>query len=238
MRQTKIGLATASMVMSLTLSACGTQGAEPRPPHDTTSAAQTEPLSQTDLDRAALTAADVQGYEVQRAVASPAVSRKTAEPASCAPVMHAVGGSSGAAATARIARHVFPKEHGAPSAQLTLSSYDLPTARAVMEDLRTSAKACATYKDVLVDFTYKDVNLGPSPSYGDESLSLTLTQLASTGPSDPPVRVPYAVVAVREGTTVAMFTTFTHSGGDGASGPAAVPEAIVEAQVGKLADGG
>ncbi|MFE2263364.1 hypothetical protein [Streptomyces griseosporeus] len=238
MRQTNIGLATAAMVMSLTLSACGTPGDEPPPPQDTTLTTQSAPLSQTDLDRVALTAVDAQGYEVQRAVASPAVSRKTAEPASCAPVMHAVGGSSGTAATARIARHVFPKEHEAPSAQLTLSSYDLPTARAVMEDLRTSAKACDTYQDVLVDFAYEDVNLGPSPSYGDESISLTLTQLASTGPSDPPVRVPYAVVAVRKGTTVAMLTTFTHPGHGGASDPAAVPKAIIEAQVGKLGDGG
>ncbi|MFB7241833.1 hypothetical protein ACFCYX_05075 [Streptomyces populi] len=50
-----------------------------------------------------------------------------------------------------------------------------------------------------------------------------------------PVRVPCAVVAVRQGARVAMFFTFYDPSRPWGKGPAVVPDAVVEAQLGKPA---
>ncbi|KND36058.1 hypothetical protein [Streptomyces acidiscabies] len=194
---------------------------------------QDKPLGETDLERATITGADLVGYKVERATAATFASRKTAHPTECAPAMQAVGGSSGFAAIARTARMIFPKEHGS-SAQMTLSSHSPGDARQVIDALRTAAERCKTFKDILVDFDYDGVQLQPDPGYGDESVSLRLTQLASYGEGDEPVRVPHAVVAVRQGATVAMFTTFNRPSGSNGKAPAGVPKAIIKAQLDKL----
>ncbi|CAM5451178.1 hypothetical protein [Streptomyces canus] len=189
-------------------------------------------MSKADLERATITGADLGGYEVERALAATFASHKTADPAECAPAMQAVGGSSGFAATARIARIISSKEHG-PGAHMTLSSHSPGQAKQVLDVLRTAAERCKTFKDVLVDFDYDAVQLRPDPGYGDESVSLRLTQLASFE-GEEPVRVPYAVVAVRQGATVAMFTNFNRPNGPNDKEPADVPNAIIKAQLNKL----
>ncbi|WP_143145061.1 hypothetical protein [Streptomyces humi] len=216
---------------SLTLAACGA-GAPGKTGAAGTSGADAKPLSEADLVRATVTGTDLDGYEVQRDLASTSASRKTADPSSCAPAVQAVGGSSGFAATARTARIISSKDHG-PSAHLTLSSHGSGDAERVIDALRTAAERCRTFKDVLVDFDYDGVEVRSDPGYGDESVSLRLTQLAG-GADEEPVRVPYAVVAVRQGATVAMFTTFNRPQGKGAAEPAAVPEAVIRAQLAKL----
>ncbi|MEU2427262.1 hypothetical protein ABZ619_40740 [Streptomyces sp. NPDC007851] len=190
-------------------------------------------LSKAELERATVTATDLDGYEVQRDLASTSASHKTADPSSCAPAMQAVGGSSGFAATARTARIVFSKKHG-PSAHLTLSSHSPQDAERVIDALRTAAERCKTFKDVQVDFDYDGVQVRSGPGYGDESVSLRLTQLVAGGADEESVRVPYAVVAVRQGATVAMFTTFNRPKGQQAADPAVVPDAVVRAQLTKL----
>ncbi|MFF7985636.1 hypothetical protein ACFZDK_42090 [Streptomyces sp. NPDC007901] len=208
------------------LAACGAG-------QDAQEGASAKPLSKAALEQAALTGTDLDGYEVQRDLAATSASRKTAEPAECAPAVQAVGGSSGFAATARTARIVFSKAHG-PSAHLTLSSHGSGEAERVIDALRTAAERCKTFKDVLVDFDYDEVQVRPDPGYGDESVSLRLTQLAAGSADEEPVRVPYAVVAVRQGATVAMFTTFNLPSGPRGQEPAAVPEAVIRAQLKKL----
>lgn len=236
-RQSRVGMAIAVLVAFSTVAGCGSdsdQGsAGPASQKTSTAAEQKKPLSKADLERAAITAADLDGYEVQRALAATFASRKTAAPAECAPVMRAVGGSSGFAATARIARFVFSKKH-APGAAMTLSSHSLPDAERVMDELRAAAKQCKTFKDIQVGFDYDAVQVQPDPAYGDESLSLRLSQLASGTKDEKPVRVPYAVVAVRQGTTVAMFTTFNLPTGPRGKEPAVVPDAIIKAQLNQL----
>lgn len=225
----------AMLMTSLALAGCGTgQGSRTDAASEPTgtSGVQDKPLSNTDLERATITGADLGGYEVERALAATFASRKTADPAECAPVMHAVGGSSGFAATARIARSIFPKDHG-PGAHMTLSSHSPRDAEQVIDALRTAAERCKTFKDILVDFDYDAVQLRPDPGYGDESVSLRLTQLASFE-GEEPVRVPYAVVAVRQGATVAMFTNFHRPDGPKDKEPADVPNAIIKAQLNKL----
>jgi hypothetical protein len=224
------------LMTSLVLGGCGTgqgsrAGAASEPTG--TSGVQDKPLSKAALERATITGTDVVGYEVQRDIAATFASHKTADPAKCAPAMQAVGGSSGFAASARIARFIFPKERGS-SAHMTLSSHSPGDARQVIDELRTAAEGCKTFKDILVDFDYDAVQLQPDPGYGDESVSLRLTQLASFSEGEEPVRVPYAVVAVRQGATVAMFTNFKRPSGPKDKEPAAVPKAIIKAQLNKL----
>ncbi|MEU0414034.1 hypothetical protein ABZ307_40500 [Streptomyces griseorubiginosus] len=123
---------------SLAIAGCGTgqgSGTDAASERTGASGVQAKPLSEADLERATITDADLGGYEVERALVAAFASRKTADPAECAPVMQAVGGSSGFAATARIAQR------------------------------------------------------------------------------EEPVRVPYAVVAVRQGATLAMFTNFHRPNG-------------------------
>lgn len=237
-RQSRVGMAIAVLMVCSTVAACGSDSDQGSPagsasPRTSTAAEQRKPLGKADLEQAAITAADLDGYEVQRALAATFASRKTAAPAECAPVMRAVGGSSGLAATARVARFVFSKKHG-PGAAMTLSSHSLPDAERVIGELRAAAKQCKTFKDIQVGFDYDAVQVQPDPGYGDESVSLRLTQLASGAKGEKPVRVPYAVVAVRQGTTVAMFTTFNLPTGPRGKEPAAVPDAVVKAQLNRL----
>ncbi|WP_406007062.1 hypothetical protein OG440_13355 [Streptomyces sp. NBC_00637] len=220
----------------LALAGCGTgQGSRTGAAADATgtSGVQDKPLTEADLERATITGADLGGYEVERDVAATPASHKTADPAECAPVMQAVGGSSGFAANARVARIISPKERGS-GAHMTLSSHSPGDAKQVIDALRTAVDRCKTFKDILVDFDYDAVQLEPDPAYGDESVSLRLTQLASFSEGEEPVRVPYAVVAVRQGATVVMFTNFNRPSGSKDTEPAGIPEAIVKAQLNKL----
>ncbi|MGW1874660.1 hypothetical protein [Streptomyces sp. NPDC001975] len=198
-----------------------------------TAGADDKPLGKADLERAAITDTDLDGYEVEQTLAAPGASHRTADPAECAPVVQALGGSSGFTATARIGRMIFSKEHS-PGATMILASHSAGDATRVIDALRTAAKRCKTFKDIGVGFRYDEAVLQPDPGYGDESLSLRLTQLAAFSEDDEPIRVPYAVVAVRQGATVAMFCEFNRPRGSEGKGPAAVPEEIIRTQLNKL----
>ncbi|WP_164319920.1 hypothetical protein [Streptomyces sp. SID12501] len=200
-----------------------------------TAGAEDKPLGKADLERVAITDADLDGYEVEQTLAAPMASRRTADPAECAPVVQATGGSSGFVATARIGRTMFPKEHG-PGTSMILASHSSGDAARVIDALRTAAERCKTFLDIGVGFRYDEVALQPDPGYGDESVSLRLTQLAAFDEDDEPVRVPYAVVAVRQGSTVTMFYTFNRPGAVRAKGPAVVPEEIIRTQLDKISN--
>ncbi|MET9407378.1 hypothetical protein ABZX90_16690 [Streptomyces sp. NPDC002935] len=192
-----------------------------------------KPLSKGELERAAISAKDLDGYEVNPALATTPASHKTADPAACTPVVQALGGSSGFKATARVGRMIFSKKHG-PGASMILSSHGAGDAVRVIDAFRTAAKKCTTFKDVLVDFRYSEAELQPDPGYGDESVSLRLTQLAAVDEDEEPVRVPYTVLAVRQGATVAMLYAINRPGGPQGEGPAVIPAAIVRTQLAKL----
>ncbi|MFH0178446.1 hypothetical protein [Streptomyces cacaoi] len=198
-----------------------------------TAGAEDKPLGKADLERVAITNTDLDGYEVEQILAAPSASHRTADPAECAPVVQATGGSSGFTATARIGRMMSPKEHG-PGTSMILASHSDGDAARVIDALRTAAKRCKTFLDIGVGFRYDDVALQPDPGYGDESVSLRLTQLAADSEDDEPIRVPYAVVAVRQGATVAMFYEFDRPGGTRGEDPAVVPEEIIRTQLNKL----
>lgn len=235
-RQARVGIAIAMLMTSSTLTACGSgQGSRAGAASEETRTAgvQAKPLSKADLERAAVTDTDLDGYEVNRTLAAASASRRTADPAACAPVAQALGGSSGFRAIARVGRVIFSKKHG-PGASMILSSHSAGDAIRVIDAFRTAAKRCETFKDVGVDFRYDEAELQPDPDYGDESVSLRLTQLAADSEDEEPVRVPFAVVAVRQGTTVAMFYEFNLPRGPRGKDPAVVPEAIIRTQLNKL----
>ncbi|MFF1719818.1 hypothetical protein [Streptomyces sviceus] len=190
-------------------------------------------MGKADLERVAITNTDLGGYDVEQILAAPSASHRTADPAECAPVVQATGGSSGFTATARIGRMMSPKEDG-PGTSMILASHSAGDAARVIDALRTAAKRCKTFLDVGVGFRYDEVDIQPDPGYGDESVSLRLTQLAAASADDEPVRVPYAVVAVRQGATVAMFYEFNRPRGTGDAEAAVVPEEIVRTQLNKL----
>ncbi|WP_371669471.1 hypothetical protein OG985_18470 [Streptomyces sp. NBC_00289] len=220
----------------LSLVACGSgQGSQDGGASDEGKAAhvQGKPLSKADLEQAAITGTDLDDYEVERQLATSPASTRTAEPADCTPVAQALGGSSGFAAVARTGRLVSPKRHG-HGVSMILSSYRAQDAALVIQAFRTAAKRCETFKDVRAEFRYDEAALQPDPGYGDESVSLRLTQLAADTENEEPVRVPYTVMAVRRGATVAMFTEFESPRASGGKAAAVVPEVIVKTQLNKL----
>ncbi|WP_369245061.1 hypothetical protein [Streptomyces sp. R41] len=235
-RQSRVGMAVAMLMTFFPLPACGS-GQGPREgaaaEETRTAGAQAKPLSKADLERATITDTDLGGYEVNRILAAPSASHRTADPAECTPVVQALGGSSGFTATARTGRMISSKQHG-PGASMILSSHSAGDAARVIDAFRTAAKRCETFKDIRADFRYGDAELQPDPGYGDESVSLRLTQLAADSEDEEPIRVPFAVVAVRQGTTVAMFYEFNLPAGPRGKDPAVVPEAIIRAQLNKL----
>lgn len=239
-RRSRLGRAaanlTAALTAALTLAACGSSS-------DATEAAavpQGSPLSAAELERATVTAADLDGYEIEKALTATSASRRTADPSECDPVVHALGGSSGFTAVARVGRMITKKEGGEEGhdagATMILSSHSGEDAVAVLDELRTAAEQCETFKDLSTDFPYENTELQPTSDsdsdYGDESVSVRLTQVIADG--EDPIRVPFTVLAVRQGTTVAMFYDFNRPRGSGEPEPATIPDEIVRAQLSKL----
>jgi len=234
-RRSRLSLSIAMLMMVSALAACGS-GAddEPaRPKAKNTSGPGARTLSKAELERAAVSASDLGDYEVQPTLTATYASRKKADPDACAPVMQAVGGSSGYAATARVGRTVLPKKQSS-GAEVILSSHSAADAVRVMEALRTAVEECETFTDITADFAYEEVEGRSDAGYGDESVSLGMKQLVPAGEYGDGARVPYAVVAVRQGATVAMFRTFNNPSRPGGKKAAVVPETIIKAQLKKI----
>lgn len=232
--QSRVGVSLVALTALVALCACESGGDDARPEASESVRVQAKSLSAAELEQAVVTATDLDGYEVEKVLTATPASRRTAEPAECAPVVQALGGSSGVAAVARVGRMISAKKDRATGASMILSSHSGEDAVRVIRDLRTAAERCGTFKDVTVDFRYDDVEVRPDPHYGDESVSLRLTQLAALSEDEEPVRVPYAVLAVRQGATVAVFTESNLPEKTGETDPAVIPEAIVRAQLEKL----
>ncbi|WP_405723832.1 hypothetical protein OG607_16145 [Streptomyces sp. NBC_01537] len=192
--------------------------------------------SQAGLEKAVITGKDVTGYTVYPTPGTPreAGSRET-EPAACAPIDTTLGRPGGTyAPTARVLAMISPKAHG-PGANMTVASYRAGDAPEVVDEIRTAAGRCAAFKDLLVDFDYENVETRPGPGYGDNFVSLRLTQvLPGKGTDGKVTKVSYAVVAASVGTAVALFYSFNAMD----KGQATVPDALVKAQLAKLAEQG
>ncbi|MET9496335.1 hypothetical protein [Streptomyces sp. NPDC006552] len=183
-----------------------------------------EPLSKAQLGRAVLTGADVKGYRVGKVSDDemPDVS-VPADPAVCQPLadMFLLGSEPGA--EARAARSVTSlTETDATVVQVGLLAYEEADAEKVLAGLRTASEKCDAYEHT--DYKYSGVGPRKAPALGDEAVSY-----AMTGKIDGET-IPMTYVVVRSGSTLAAFSGMNVLDAK----RAAVPDAIVEAQVAKV----
>ncbi|GAA3807331.1 hypothetical protein GCM10023083_47930 [Streptomyces phyllanthi] len=154
-----------------------------------------------------------------------------AEPVECRAISLTLGQSSSSyAANARINR-MFSRKGAGAGAVMTLASHKIGDAKRVVQEFSTAAEKCTAFKDGKRSF--EDVDVQPDPGYGDESVSLRLVEVVSDS-DGPPIRVPHAVVVVREGATVAMFHSSRRPNGSDDKNPAGIPDELVKAQVEKI----
>ncbi|MEU6705445.1 hypothetical protein [Streptomyces wuyuanensis] len=115
---------------------------------------------------------------------------------------------------------------------MSLASHNVADAGKVVDAVRTAAGKCAGFQEDGVLWSYTDVRAVPGPAYGDESVSVKLTQVVPVGGGDTR-QVPFAIVVARKGGVVATFYSFSVHRGESAAG-VSVPEAILKAQMSKL----
>ncbi len=162
-------------------------------------------------------------------------SERRAEPVECSAIAQTLGRSSSAyAANARINRQ-YSGKGTRPGVVMTLASHKISDAKRVVREFRTAADKCTAFKEGRS--SYGDVDVQPDPVYGDESASLRLVEVASY-PDGEKIRVPHAVVVLRQGTTVAMFHNFERPKASDGKKPTGIPDELVEAQVKKIREFG
>ncbi|MDT0571072.1 hypothetical protein RM704_27025 [Streptomyces sp. DSM 3412] len=114
---------------------------------------------------------------------------------------------------------------------MTLASHRLGDAKAAVREFRRAAESCTAFKEGRR--SYADVKVQRDSVHGDESVSLRLVEVVSY-PDGVRIRVPHAVVVLREGTTVAMFHNFVRPNASDGKKPAVIPDELVTAQVKKI----
>ncbi|MEU2113896.1 hypothetical protein [Streptomyces sp. NPDC019507] len=113
---------------------------------------------------------------------------------------------------------------------MSLASHNVADAGKVVDAVRTAAGKCAGFREEGGLWSYTDVRAVPGPVYGDESVSVKLTQIVPIGDGETR-QVPFAIVVARKGGVVATFYSFSARRGE--SG-VSVPETILKAQMSKL----
>lgn len=209
-----------------------------------------KPLTAAELEKAALTQADVKSGKVVEKVpaADNVVQEKvTTDKAACAPLAYLQAGSyvGKPAATVKREWRGDPKKPAAgatdeekflagmdaPQVLVTLASYENGGAEQAMKDLNTAATSCAG------GFTFtvggeKNENLKvektTAPQGGDEALAVT-----TMGQIDKDLTAPVKGVVVRKGATLAYFPAL-NLGAAAAGKDFVFPTEIVDAQLAKL----
>lgn len=187
------------------------------------------PWTEADLKQVALGRGDGERFGSIPMSTSP--SERRADPVECSAIAQTIGQSSSSyAANARINRQ-YSSRGTRPAVVMTLASHNLGDAKRVVGEFRTAAEKCTAYQEDRRFF--EDVAMRPDPGYGDESVSLRLVESVSF-PDGVTMRVPHAVVVLREGTTIAVFHNFQRQrASDGKKRPG-VPDQLVKAQVEKI----
>ncbi|PZT68785.1 hypothetical protein DN402_14255 [Streptomyces sp. SW4] len=247
-------LAASSAALALLTTACGgsaDDGGEPggdKAAGGTTAAAK--PLTAAELEKAALTQADVDSGKVITDLPAGddiAEEQVKSDDEACLPLAHAQAGVASGEPAATVKRS-WTGAPGKPSADtppeeavlaaldvpkvlVTLASYDGGGAGQVLKDLEGAAQKCAKGFTATVDgekAEYTEVTTTEAPSGGDQALAVTMTVNVEDG-----VTPPMKLVVVRKGATVASFSAVNLA--SMASGKDfAFPTEIVDAQLGKL----
>ncbi|MET9849045.1 hypothetical protein [Streptomyces ossamyceticus] len=114
---------------------------------------------------------------------------------------------------------------------MTLASHRIGDAKRVVQEFRKSADRCTAFMEGRR--SYEDVEVQPDPGYGDDSVSIRLVEVVSY-PDGVKIRVPHAVVVLREDTTVAMFHNFERPNTSAKKKPTGIPDELIKAQVEKV----
>jgi hypothetical protein len=187
------------------------------------------PWTEADLNQVALGKGD--GHKFGSIPMSASPSERRADPVECSAIAQTIGQSSSAyAAHARINRQ-YSGKGTLPAVVMTLASHKIGDAKRVVAEFSKAAEKCTAYKEDRRSF--EDVDLLADPGYGDESVSLRLVE-AVAYPDGVTIRVPHAVVVLREGTTIAMFHSFERPADLNGKKPNGIPDQLVEDQVAKI----
>jgi len=185
-------------------------------------------LSQAELERAAVGAQDLPMTTVDWLSAATLPHQPPIEPAACQAVSDTLDLVDGYPPSARVVR-VISRE-GQFSISMSLAAHTPADAARVIPDVRAAARSCKAAFAPNYGFQYEAVAALPDPGLGDESASFKLVQIVEVGKGRP-VKVPMTFVAVRTGSTVAIFHASNIRGGQAA----VVPADVVDAQLTKLA---
>ncbi|MER6412041.1 hypothetical protein [Streptomyces humidus] len=194
-------------------------GSRSGPAPDAGGKAPSGPLGAAQLKSAALTAGDVDGYQITDFPVKPD-DESTARPAACQPLEDMRTASPDPGPQAFEGRLAFPGAAPADGAATTigLMAYDRSGAEGVLDRLRTALKKCTAYEGGVPARTTAEA--ATAPDAGDEAVAFGLQTERDSAD---------AFVVVRTGATVVLFCTASGTGT-----PAKVPEALVSAQIRKL----
>jgi hypothetical protein len=195
------------------------------PARDTQDARDVDrPLTEAQLKQAALETRDVKGYEVKGAGSADLQGQSVpAGPAECQPVADMFLFTTDPASRAAVSRGVHAEDDtDASVTTLALLSYESGEADEVLDGLRRATDDCTAYE--YVGYKYTGVKALDDPDLGDESVAFRLVA------SIEGAKVPAAYTVVRDGTTLAAFSSMNMLDADKVE----VPEEIVEAQLAKL----
>ncbi|MEW2493368.1 hypothetical protein AB0942_07420 [Streptomyces nodosus] len=186
-------------------------------------------LSQQQLEDAVVDAHDLPGVQVNGIGAGTngvgngvihATRHTNTNPSLCAPVSAAVDAASGYTPVGSVQRIAGRKGH---SAILTLVSYRSADAARVINELRTALKSCKGYTAGPMKATYEDVEATNGPPQGDDGVAFRLK--LTMEPGEDSLKLPIRVIAIRHGSTLAIYKT-TSTPGTSAS----IPSDLVNAQ--------
>ncbi|MFD8675472.1 hypothetical protein ACFV1A_20585 [Streptomyces seoulensis] len=250
-------LAASAAALALLATACGGSGdsdkaADGKGEGSSTAAAApaARALTGAELEKAALAQSDVKSGKVTAKVPARddiAAGKVTADDAACLPLARAQAGVAQGepAATAKRSWLGTPKKPAAGSKPedallaaldvnktlIGLASYDGGAAEAALKGLSTAARKCAGGFTATIDgekTKFPAVATTAAPQGGDEGVALTLTMAADEG-----VKAPVKVVVIREGATLATFSTINMAAMT-AGQDYQVPADVIGAQVAKL----
>ncbi|WP_329214979.1 hypothetical protein OG352_05680 [Streptomyces sp. NBC_01485] len=182
--------------------------------------APAEPLGEAQLKSAALTGGDVDGFQITEFPVKPG-GDSTARPADCQPLEDMRTGlpDPGPKAFTGLLAYSGAGPAAGSATTIGLMAYDgSAAAEGVLDGLRTALKTCTAYEGGVPART--TVRSATAPDVGDDAVAYSLRTERDSAD---------AFVVVRSGATVVLF--FTASGTGSA---AAVPEALVSAQIRKL----
>ncbi|MFI7010249.1 hypothetical protein [Streptomyces sp. NPDC050145] len=183
-----------------------------------------EPLGMAQLKKAALAQGDVKGYRITPAAEDeiPDVS-VPAKPASCQAIADLFLLGTEPDAEARVARSVISTDAtDATLLKVGLFGHEEANAKKILADVREQSENCHSYEHT--DYQYSDVKPGEAPKLGDEAVAFTVR-----GNVDG-TKMTFGYTVVRSGSSLVVFQALNALGG----AKAEVPDAVVEAQMGKL----